>query len=387
VPPPLDRRLDLAVLPTPLEPADRLGAALGMGPGALWIKRDDLTGLAGGGNKARKLEYLCADALAQGADVLVTGGGAQSNHVRMTAAAANRLGLACTVVVAGPRPADATGNGVLLELLGPELVYEGRAEGPMEYEAIEVLIDETADRLAAEGRRPYRMPIGGATAVGALGYVQAAIELRRQDPAVDLVVVADGSGGTHAGLVAGLGDHRAVYGVDVGARPDLDDQVPAKAAEVARLAGLPDPRGDPAPDPRGDPAPDPRGDPAPDPRGGPAPDPHGGSALDPHGGPAPGAALPRAVVDHDRFGPGYGGATDECREALRLAARLEGLVLDPVYTGKAMAGLIAGVESGRIPTDARVVFLHTGGMPALFASGYGEWLRAAPGWLRSERRL
>lgn len=122
MPPPLARRLDLAVLPSPLQPADRLGAALGMDPGALWVKRDDLTGLAGGGNKARKLEYLCADALAQGADVLVTGGGAQSNHVRMTAAAANRLGLACTVVVAGPRPPLPTGNGVLLELLGPEVL-------------------------------------------------------------------------------------------------------------------------------------------------------------------------------------------------------------------------------------------------------------------------
>jgi 1-aminocyclopropane-1-carboxylate deaminase/D-cysteine desulfhydrase-like pyridoxal-dependent ACC family enzyme len=150
--------------------------------------------------------------------------------------------------------------------------------------------------------------------------------------------VADGSGGTHAGLVAGLGDHRAVYGVDVGARPDLDATVPAKAAEVARLAGLPEPVGDPG--------------------------------L---------AGLPRAAVDHDHFGPGYAAATDECREALRLAARLEGLILDPVYTGKAMVGLVAGVRSGRIAADARVVFLHTGGMPALFAPGYGEWLRAASG--------
>ncbi|MGH9263535.1 MAG: pyridoxal-phosphate dependent enzyme, partial [Acidimicrobiales bacterium] len=119
MPPPLDRRVPLAVLPTPLEPADRLGAALGMEPGALWIKRDDVTGLAGGGNKARKLEYLCADAMAQGADVLVTGGGPQSNHVRMTAAAANRLGLDCSVVMAGPRPDPASGNVLLVSLLGP----------------------------------------------------------------------------------------------------------------------------------------------------------------------------------------------------------------------------------------------------------------------------
>ncbi len=204
MPPPLDRRLDLAVLPTPLQPADRLGAALGMVPGALWVKRDDLTGLAGGGNKARKLEYLCADAMGQGADVLVTGGGAQSNHVRMTAAAANRLGLDCTVIVAGARPETATGNGVLLELLGPEVVHVGD-RGPMDYYAIEAAIDDTADRLAAQGRRPYRMPIGGATSVGALGYVRAALELREQaaavwgGEAVDVVVVADGSGGGLAG--------------------------------------------------------------------------------------------------------------------------------------------------------------------------------------------
>src|ERR671929_203201 len=136
---PLDRPLSLAQLPTPLEPADRLGAALGLAQGSLWIKRDDQTGLAGGGNKARKLEYLCADALAQGCDVLVTGGGRQSNHVRMTAAAANRLGLDCTIVIAGARPDTPSGNGVLVELLGPEVVWAGAEHTPegMDYDAIE----------------------------------------------------------------------------------------------------------------------------------------------------------------------------------------------------------------------------------------------------------
>ena len=248
VPPSLDRRLPLAVLPTPLEPADRLGAALGMERGALWVKRDDVTGLGGGGNKARKLEYLCADAVAADADVLVTGGGPQSNHVRMTAAAANRLGLDCVVVMAGPRPARSTGNILLVDLFGPQVVWVGLHEGPMDYYGIEAAIDETADRLAAEGRRPYRMPIGGASAVGALGYVRAATELREQAAAamgdVDLVVVAGGSGGTHAGLAAGLGDFGLVLGVDVGARPDLGTYVRDKAAEVAALAGLPVPGGE-----------------------------------------------------------------------------------------------------------------------------------------------
>ncbi len=338
----LDQRLPLALLPTPLEPADRLGAALGMEPGALWVKRDDLTGLGGGGNKARKLEYLCADARRRAADTLVTGGGPQSNHARMTAAVANRLGLACTVVMAGARPATAAGNVLLLELFGPEIVWAGLRgpngetrglhEGPMDYYAIEAAIEDECARLVAEGRRPYRMPIGGASAVGALGYVRGAAELREQAVAAfgeppELVVVADGSGGTHAGLAAGLGDLDLVLGVDVGARPDLDAQVPAKAAEVARLAGVAEPRG-------------------------------------------------TVRVDHARIGGGYGAPTDECREAVVLAARQEGLILDPVYTGKALAGLIAARSNGSITSRTRTVFVHTGGMPALFVPAYADWGRS-----------
>ncbi|MDQ1402492.1 MAG: D-cysteine desulfhydrase [Actinomycetota bacterium] len=319
-------RTPLAHLPTPLERADRLGAALGFDDGRLWVKRDDCTGLAGGGNKARKLEYLCADALAQGCDVLVTGGGRQSNHVRMTAAAANRLGLAATLVLSSNEPSHPTGNVVLDYLLGADLVWVGDRD----YYGCEAAIDETCERLAAEGRRPYRMPIGGASPVGAMGYVAAADEVSAQLAAsgaiVDVVVVADGSGGTHAGLVAGLGDHRRVLGVDVGTRPDLDEQVPAKATEVATLAGR---------------------------------------------------AAPTGVVwlDHDRFGDGYGAPTPACREALDLAARYEGLVLDPVYTGKAMAGLVAARRDDRIAADATTVFLHTGGLPALFAAAYADWIR------------
>ncbi|MDQ6796617.1 MAG: D-cysteine desulfhydrase family protein [Actinomycetota bacterium] len=327
-----DRRIDLAHQPTPLEAMDRLGAHLGMDPGHLWVKRDDMTGLAGGGNKARKLEYLCADALQQGCDTLVTGGGAQSNHVRMTAAAANHLGLACTIVLNGEPPDPPSGNVVIDQLLGPEIVWAGR-QGELDYFGIEAAIDDACRRLATAGRRPYAMPIGGASTVGALGYARAAVELVAQDPDFDVVVVADGSGGTHAGLVAGLGDHRAVYGVDVGARPNLDETVPPKAADVAALAGLAVPVGDPGP-----------------------------------------GGYPVAVIDHDRFGGAYGAQTEQTRQAMRLAARSEGLILDPVYTGKAMAGLIAGVASGAISVDARVVFVHTGGLPALFASGYPEWL-------------
>src|SRR5437870_11555674 len=148
---PLDRRVALAHLPTPLEPMDRLGARLGMAEGALWVKRDDATGLAGGGNKVRKLEYLCADAIAQGCDTLVTGGGRQSNHVRMTAAAANRLGLACTVVLSSGEPDVPTGNVVLDELLGPAMVWAGA----LDYYGLEAAIETECERLVAAGPRPF----------------------------------------------------------------------------------------------------------------------------------------------------------------------------------------------------------------------------------------
>jgi D-cysteine desulfhydrase family pyridoxal phosphate-dependent enzyme len=323
----IGERIPLAHLPTPLEPLDRLAASVGRPEGSLWVKRDDLTGLGGGGNKARKLEYLCADALAQGCDTLVTGGGMQSNHVRMTAAAANRLGLACTILVAGEPPEVPTGNILLDELMGPDIVWTG-GSGELAYEDMEAAILVEAERLAAEGRRPYAMPIGGASAVGALGYVHAAAELLSQVPDVDVVVVADGSGGTHAGLAAGLGDHGRVLGVDVAARDDLETVVPARAVEVADLSGLPEPAG-------------------------------------------------TVRIDAAQRGACYGCPTDETREAVLRAARLEGLVLDPVYTGKAMAGLLAACEDGRLDGAQTVVFLHTGGLPALFAARYATWLRPA----------
>lgn len=322
----LDARVSLSsVSPTPVEPMDRLGEALGLIAGRLWVKRDDLTGLAGGGNKVRKLEHLCADALAKGADTLVTGGGEQSNHARMTAAAANRLGLACTIVLAGDAVPVPTGNVVIDHLLGPEIVWAG----PVGYYALEQAMQVESDRLAAAGRTPYLIPVGGASTIGELGYVVAALELREQLPELSYVVTADGSGGTHAGLVAGLGSHDLVLGVDAGTRPDLDDVVPVKAARAAALAGLPAPTG-------------------------------------------------TCVVDHDRFGDGYGAPTEACREALGLAARLEGLILDPVYTGKALAGLIAAVREDSVPAEGALIFLHSGGLPALFEPRYAMWAAGRP---------
>ena len=197
-------RLGLAVLPTPLEEAPRLTSHAG-GPRVL-VKRDDLTGLAVGGNKARKLELLAAEAIAANADVLVTGGGLQSNHARTTAAAANRLGLDCHLVLAGPPPDTATGNLLLDRLLGATLEFGASGH----YPELEQAILDAAAKLAASGRTPFAIPVGGASVVGVVAYADAVDELRPQLAAAavtpDWIVVADGSGGTHAGILAGLGD-------------------------------------------------------------------------------------------------------------------------------------------------------------------------------------
>lgn len=315
-------RVRLAQLPTPLEAMNRFSAWLS-GPRVL-VKRDDLTGLALGGNKARKLEYLCGEAQARGCDVLVTGGGAQSNHARMTAAAANRLGLDCHLAVGGKEPRVYSGNLLLDRVLGATLHFTGADS----YYEVESAIEEVSARLAADGRRPFAMPIGGASVTGAAAFVDAADELLAQaerggGEAVDWIVVADGSGGTHAGLVAGLGDAARVLGVDVGTRPDLDDVVPRLATEAAARTGRAAPRDD-------------------------------------------------LLIDHARFGEGYGAITEDALEAIERVASLEGVILDPVYTGKAMAGLIAAAREGHFAPDDTVVFWHTGGAVALFAHRYAE---------------
>ncbi len=301
---------------------DRLAAALGLAAGQLWVKRDDCTGLAGGGNKARKLNYLCADALAQGADTLVTGGGRQSNHVRMTIAAANRLGIKAVAVLSSKEPTRPSGNVVLDYVLAPEFVWAGA----LSYYPLEEKITAVCDELRAAGRVPYQIPIGGATPVGALGYIDAADEIVEQLGEVPaLTITADGSGGTHAGLVAGFGDHARVVGFDVGTRPDLDEVVPREADAAAALCGRAAPVGD-------------------------------------------------VRVDHDFFGADYGAPTDGAREALHLFATNEGLLLDPVYSGKAAAGLVDYARTSRLP-DEPVVFMHTGGVPALFTNTFAEWVR------------
>ncbi|WP_213007103.1 pyridoxal-phosphate dependent enzyme [Paractinoplanes toevensis] len=273
---------------TPLENAPRLAAALGLD--RLWIKRDDLIGLGGGGNKARKLGITCAEALAAGATTLITVGAPQSNHARATAGAAARHGLACVLVLAGHAPARETGNLLLDRLAGAEIVWSGeRPPG------------EVAAEQAAARADSFLIPLGGSTPTSIQAYAECAGELTEQAE-FDRVVVALGSGGTMAGLVLGLGADR-VLGVDTGAVPEPD---------AAVRALLPNDPG-------------------------------------------------RLGIDRGQVGAGYATVTDPVRAALRLAARTEGLFLDPIYTGRAMAGLAATATAG-----SRVVFLHSGGLPGLF---------------------
>jgi D-cysteine desulfhydrase len=295
-------RVRLGSWPTPLEPAPRLAERIGLRPDDLWFKRDDLTGLGGGGNKVRKLEHTVGAALAAGADTLVTLGAAQSNHARVTAAASARLGLRCALVLAGESPHAPAGNLILDRLLGAELHWAG--DRPDEYAA------ELIERLRTGGRVPYLVPFGGSGPIGARGYLDCAAELAEQVPELDHLVVAVGSGGTMAGLVAGLGAAR-VLGVETGAVNDAVDR-------VAEMVG----------------------------------------AL---GGSAEGLRL-RA----DQIGPGYGVLTDAAMSALTDAAGYAGVVLDPVYTAKAFAGLTAAVADGEIRPGQRTVFLHSGGLPGLF---------------------
>lgn len=322
----LDRRrprVSLAHLPTPLEPLAALTRQLG-GP-RIYIKRDDCTGLALGGNKTRKLEFLLADAGVQGADTIVTIGATQSNHVRQTAAAAAKCGLACEVIlqnaVAG-RDAEyqETGNVQLDRLLGAT-VHRVAAGTDRER-----LLADVGDAIRKRGGKPYLIPAGGSNGIGGLGYALAADELARQAEqsgfAIDAVILATGSGGTQAGLVAGfhaLGKTTRTVGIAISGEVSLaQPKVAAVLGETCRLLET-----------------------------APPPD----SAIE--------------IID-GHVGDGYGQPTAEMVEAVTWIARHEGIVLDPVYTGKGMAGLMALVRAGRFNASNSIVFLHTGGTPALF---------------------
>ena len=328
-------RVRLAHLPTPLEPLERLSAALG-GP-EIWIKRDDATGLATGGNKTRKLEFLIAAAIEEGADIVLTQGAVQSNHARQTAAAAARMGIACHLLLenrTGSQDRNYLNNGnVLLDRLHGATMEMRESGLDMNAE-----LERVADRFRSEGRRPYAIPGGGSNPTGALGYVNCALELMMQandrSMSFDHLVQATGSAGTQAGLVAGLASIHAalpVQGFGVRAPKETQEEsVFRLASATAEKLGVP--------------------------------------------------GLVRredVVADCDYVGEGYGIPRRDTIEAIEMFARLEGILLDPVYTGKGAAGLIEYCRKGRYGKGQRVVFLHTGGAAALF--GYdGAFERTKP---------
>lgn len=315
-------RLILAHLPTPLEHARRLSAELGI---ELMIKRDDCTGLAGGGNKARKLEYLLADAKQLGADTLVTIGGLQSNHARQTAAAAARFGFGCELVlqdVAGTPDNDYATNGNMLlnRVLGAG-IHQVPLTGDCQQYAATLLAT-----LQQQGKQPYLIPVGGSNATGSLGYVRCALELAEQlrqlGKLPQQIILATGSAGTQAGLLAGLmlaGLDIPVLGITV-SRPAAQQQqlVLQLLQQVLPLLGL-----DPA------------------------------------------LAQGKVHANGDYYGAGYGITTAATLSAMQQTARAEGILLDPVYTGKAMAGLIDLCQRGIIAQGSSLLFLHTGGSQAL----------------------
>jgi D-cysteine desulfhydrase family pyridoxal phosphate-dependent enzyme len=314
-------RLRFAHLPTPIEPLPRLSAAL-KGP-RLWVKRDDQTGLAFGGNKTRKLEFLVAEAKAHGARTLITAGAVQSNHCRQTAAAAARFGFDCILVLSGIKPETISGNLLLDSLFGAKIVWtepERRAE----------TLQQTFDQAWGEGKRPYRIPVGGSNPTGAVGYVYAIQELISQFPVgevPDWIVVASSSGGTQAGMVAGaklFSFPGKILGIS------NDENASVLSPLVANLAN---------------------------------------ETIEYLGDDS--KVQSEDVLVNDAFlGAGYGVMGKPEEEAIHLFASQEGLLLDPVYTGRAAAGLIELIREGFFKPDVKVLFWHTGGSPSLFAEQY-----------------
>ncbi|MFZ5111138.1 D-cysteine desulfhydrase [Enterobacter kobei] len=313
-------RLEFIGAPTPLEYLPRFSDYVGRD---IFIKRDDVTPMAMGGNKLRKLEFLAADALREGADTLITAGAIQSNHVRQTAAVAAKLGLHCVALLENPIDTRAenyltNGNRLLLDLFNVQVEMVDALTDPT------AQLDELATRLEAQGFRPYVIPVGGSNALGALGYVESALEIAQQcEGAVSLssVVVASGSAGTHAGLAVGLEQlmpEVELIGVTV-SRSVADQKPKVFTLQQAVAEQL---------------------------------------AL---------KAKADILLWDDYFAPGYGTPNEEGMEAVKLLARLEGILLDPVYTGKAMAGLIDGITQKRFKDEGPILFVHTGGAPALFA--------------------
>lgn len=315
-------RLSLGFLPTPVEPLERISREIGI---ELSVKRDDFTGFGGGGNKVRKLEYLMADAVAQGVKVLITTGGHQSNHARMTAAAARKFGMKPILVLRGNRPATMQGNLLLDHLLGAEIDF---LDPDAYFTEINPRMQAHAEAAEARGEKPYIIPLGGASALGAMGYVSAVRELAAQyeqagKPAPDLIVAPVGSGGTLAGLLIGCAmfwPETKVAGIAVsGSAVPFSERIAAMANAGAELLDF-DRRFEPS----------------------------------------------EIRIENGYVGEAYAVPSLEGNAAIIRMARAEGLFLDPVYTGKAVAGLLDCVRQGSIAQGSRVLLVHCGGSPALF---------------------
>jgi len=313
-------RLQIANLPTPVEALPRLSASLA--GSQLMIKRDDLTGLGFGGNKTRKLELLVAEAQALGARTLVTAGAVQSNHCRQTAAAAARFGFDCVLVLVGEQPATPSGNLLLDLLFGAEIIYTERA-------ARDQALEQVYRDAKRAGREPYLIPYGGSNSVGAAAYTLAFLELMEQISPPDWIIVPSSSGGTQAGLALGAkitGFSGKVLGISI------DEPAAVLKERVADLANAT------------------------------------GILL----GENHAVRSDEIQVDAGYLGRGYGVVGELEREGIRMFARLEGILLDPVYTGRAAGALLDLIRKGFFQQDDRILFWHTGGSPALFAEQYQE---------------
>ena len=313
-------RISLARLPTPLEPLTRLSEAYGT---RIWIKRDDLTDSVASGNKIRKLEYSIGQALAEKADVLVTWGGIQSNHCRATAALAARLGLKSHLVLRGSEPSERDGNLLIDSLVGAEITFAP----PERYQKMDNTYNELQAEYASQGLKTYRIPVGASDEVGLWGYINCANELKQDfksaNIAPDAIVSATGSGGTLAGLIIGNALHDLNSRVIAFNVCDDEDYFKRKISKDFSLWRD-----------------------------------RYGSNLDIN-------QLPIDVID-GYVGPGYGRATPKVFETIREVARLEGIILDPVYTGKAFNAMLREIRSGRLEGMSDIVFIHTGGMLGLF---------------------
>lgn len=318
----MTNRIPLAHLPTPIEPLPALTKLL-QGP-QLFIKRDDLTGLGVGGNKTRKLEYLAADALAQSCRTLVTTGAVQSNHCRQVAAAAARLGLGCILVLAGPDPGTRQGNLLLDELSGAKLIFVPKEERDQR-------LQQVFAQAEKDGLQPYLIPYGGSNPVGVQGYIQAMHELMDQQLRPDWIVLASSSGGTQAGLMLGAkqtGFPSRILGISVDKpKQELSTMIVELANQTAAWLGM-------------------RAE----------------------------IKTEDVMVNDEYCIAGYGVLQPTEVEAIQLFARNEGILLDPVYTGRAAAGLIDLIRQGFLAREESVLFWHTGGIPALFAEPYASAL-------------